>query len=158
MISKINYLLIFLCLAFPVVCTANTINLSGSSPTIPTKRSLAGNWTADSGLNLAAENTLADPHKIVIEATLINPPAWQGRYLRVSVGDQQDWWDITPGISFYDQVEIVANGISNGATDLLMNLGLGDYPPVPLIYESRANTDALPGSAQLTITISIVMQ
>ncbi len=139
------------------LCMANALDISGSIGIIQIKRSVSDNWSSDNGLRISAENTEVGLHKITIDVTSADPNAWYARSLRVSIDDEQSWRDISPTI-FFHQGNLVINGTLMGNFDFISNMSTGVYPSNILVYESRANLDAVPGPADLTVTYTLLSQ
>lgn len=145
---------LFLFLFFTASCHASSILVSGA-PSLNIKR--AGPWVANLGTMLQAENTLPALHKITVEATLIFPAAWQGRSVRIQIANDASWKAVSPFADFFPVV-LVNDGVGTGAFDLVTDMVTGVYPVTTLLYESTADADAIAGSADVTITFTLMPQ
>lgn len=152
------FLILTALFALPLICFGNLTELIGSVPFINIERSITGNWQSISTLNLRVDIDTPGSYKVTIAASSFDPAAWQGRYLRVEPQNQADWILISPLATFYP-VDLVVNGVMlPTSTVLVRNLIMGTHPFIPLKYESRADKAAVPGSSQLTITLTTMLQ
>jgi hypothetical protein len=154
-----NFLFFFVLVLFFIQdCKANSLQINGYVPLTDIKRSVAENWVAILTSNLKANLTEPGNYKIAIGVNSLDPSAWQGRYLRVQLENQADWLAIS-NLAYFHQVELVKNGLLLPTSDILAgNLNTGLHPFIPLKYESWANKNAVPGTSQLTVTLTILSE
>ena len=139
---------------------ANSLTLSGTNPHLVIQRSTssAPDWQTSNSKELSANITTAGNYKITVDVNSMNPPMWKGRNLTLELEDQADWQAISFLAAFHRIILINDGILLAGAATLVEDLEPGFHPYIPLKYKCWANTYAVPGTTQLTITFTLLKQ
>lgn len=150
----------FICLSllciFTTAASGDSLSINGDS-SFNIKRSISGNWSASSGVTLAATITSGGMHRIIVETILINQPAWHDRYLKINLSNHADWQAISP-LATFNEVLLVTGGVSSPSGELVRNLVTGNHPSITVVLESRADVSASVGPSAVTIRYTLLTQ
>jgi len=149
-------LLLFIFIIAVNPASADSIWLSGNT-SFNIRRSTSENWSSSSGATLGAMVSSPGMYRILVETTLIAPPAWSGRHLRVKLSNTAVWQAISP-LAVFNEIILVSSGFAFGPNELARNLENGNHPQIPLILESRADVSAFTGPSAITIKYTLIAQ